>query len=365
MNIVFHHPLPLDYNAKSASGIRPLRMLEGFKSAGCDVELVTGYSGERKASIGRVKDQIRRGKKFNFVYSESSTMPTTLTDRHHLPLNPLMDFRFLRFCKENGLSTGLFYRDIYWLFEGYGRGLNPLKTLVAKAAYRFDLWVYQQTLDKLYLPSIQMGQYVPYVSSEIFEALPPGHTSPEVGDQSMIYDGQSRPLRLFYVGGMSSHYQLHELFKVASELPQIELTVCTREAEWKAEKESYPALTPNIRVIHKTGTAMEEELRRSDIAVLFVKPQAYWGFASPVKLYEYLGFCKPILASHGTLAGKFVSENGVGWTIPYEKEPLQQLLTALVNDRSRISCKLQNLRDVSVDHSWEARARKVIQDLVK
>ena len=365
MRIVFHHPLPLDPSSKSASGIRPIRMLEAFQALDIEVTLVTGYSNERKRAIAYVEDVVRSGKKYDFVYSESSTMPTVLTDRHHLPLSPMADFLFFRFCRMNSIPIGLFYRDIYWLFEEYGRGLNPIKVLLAKAAYRFDLWVYNQTLDKLYLPSVEMGRYVPYVNPEIFEALPPGHTSPEVGGDSVGFRGQSRPLRLFYVGGMSSHYQLHELFKVASELPQIELTVCTREEEWSAEKDSYPALTPNIRVIHKAGTAMEEELRRSDIAVLFVKPQEYREFASPVKLYEYLGFCKPILASEGTLAGKFVAENDVGWTIPYDKEPLKQLLIALVKDPSQVSGRFRNLKDVAINHSWEARARKVIQDLVK
>src|SRR5690554_502251 len=365
MNMVFHFPLPLLDNPRSASEIRPKKMLKAFRDLGCNVDVVSGYSAERKRGFSSVKEKIARGVKYDFVYSESSTMPTVLTDRHHLPLSPFSDFLFFRFCRNENIPIGLFYRDIYWLFEGYGRGLGPVKALVAKAAYRFDLWVYKQTLSKLYLPSVEMGRYVPYVNPKIFEALPPGHTSPEVEDQSMIYDGQSRPLRLFYVGGMSSHYQLHELFKVASELPQIELTVCTREEEWSAEKDSYPALTPNIRVIHKAGTAMEEELRRSDIAVLFVKPQEYREFASPVKLYEYLGFCKPILASEGTLAGKFVAENDVGWTIPYDKEPLKQLLIALVKDPSQVSGRFRNLKDVAINHSWEARARKVIQDLVK
>jgi glycosyltransferase involved in cell wall biosynthesis len=362
MNIIFHHPLPLNKSAKSASGIRPLRMLAAFEALGCSVDLVAGYSAERKRCIAQIKENIKQGKEYDFVYSESSTMPTVLTDPHHLPLNPLVDWFFFRFCNKKNISVGLFYRDIYWLFDNYGAGINSVKIAVARAAYRFDLWVYQQTLSKLYLPSIEMGRYVPKLSPEMFEALPPGHTSPEV-TPSELPDLHKNSLKLFYVGGMSSHYQLHKIFEVVRVLPQVELTVCTRESEWQNVKNEYPVLTTNIRVIHKTGTGMEAELKASDIAVLFVKPQKYWEFASPVKLYEYLGSCKPILASEGTLAGQFVRDNGIGWTISYEETAVQELLADLVGDPSLISDIHEKLKEAAGQHSWKARAQQVIKDL--
>lgn len=364
MNIIFHHPLPLDKNAKSASGIRPLRMLDAFESLGYKVDLVTGYTAERKRCIAKIKENIKQGKRYKFVYSESSTMPTILTDPHHLPLHPLMDWLFFQFCKKNNIPIGLFYRDIYWLFESYGESLNPIKAMVAKAAYRFDLRVYQHTLSKLYLPSKQMGQYVPLINPDIFEALPPGHTSP----QAYCYaptNIQHRLLKLFYVGGMSSHYQLHKLFEVVREFPQVELTICTREPEWLAVKAEYPSLTPNIRVIHKTGKDMESELQTTDVAVLFVKPQAYREFASPVKMYEYLGFGKPILASEGTLAGKFVEENSIGWTISYNKRVVRELLEQLITDPKLLVEKNAKLKVIASQHSWQARAQQVVKGLAQ
>lgn len=362
--ILYHHPLPLDTNAKSASGIRPQRMLQAFKDLGYEVDLITGYAKERKSAIKRVKQNIKHGVKYEFVYAESSTMPTTLTEPHHLPKHPFMDWLFFRFCKKNNISIGLFYRDIYWLFDSYGVGLSPLKAAVAKVAYRFDLWVYQRTLEKLYIPSLEMGAYVPKVSARIMAALPPGHASQEVSVYSPSNAGVGK-VRLFYVGGMSDHYQLHKLFKVVREMPKVELTVCTREAEWRAVQDDYPALTPNIHIIHETGERMEASLNESDIAVLFVQPQEYWEFASPVKLYEYLGFHKPVLASEGTLAGKFVCDYQVGWTLPYEESALKQLLKRLLADPTEIFKLRKNIDAVAGHHSWQARAQQVIKDLTQ
>ena len=110
---------------------------------------------------------------------------------------------------------------------------------------------------------------------------------------------------------------------------------------------------------------MKSHLKGADVAVLFVKPQEYWEFASPVKLYEYLGYQKPILASEGTLAGCFVRENGIGWTIPYEESELKQLLEALSSSRDGIDSIHENLRKTSSEHSWKARAKQVIKELTE
>lgn len=363
LNIIFHHPLPLNKNASSASGIRPLRMLAAFESLGCRVDLVTGYAAERKRCISKIKENVRRGKRYALVYSESSTMPTVLTDPSHIPLHPLMDWFFFRFCKKNSIPIGLFYRDIYWLFDSYGKGMNPIKAAVAKAAYRFDLWVYQRTLAKLYLPSLEMGRYVPGVNPAVFADLPPGHNSPTITPK--VECTKQRALKLFYVGGMSSHYQLHKLFDVVRRLPKIQLTICTREAEWLGVKDEYPRLSSNIQIIHETGEVMETHLKEADIAVLFVKPQEYWKFASPVKLYEYLGYQKPVLASEGTLSECFVKENGIGWTIPYEEFALTQLLNTLSATRKSIDPVRENLRKTSSEHTWKARAKQVIKELTE
>ncbi|MCZ2443337.1 MAG: glycosyltransferase [Flavobacteriales bacterium] len=360
MNIIFHHPLPLDPNAKSASGIRPQRMLKAFQDLGCKVDLVTGYAKERKAAIRLIKKNIKRGIKYDFVYAESSTTPTTMTETHHLPLYPFLDFNFFRLCNTYNIPIGLFYRDIYWLFKEYGKGLNPIKVWAAKLAYRFDLWVYKRTLTKLYLPSMEMGEYIPYVNSNQFEALPPGHSA-NIPQQTPQKTGKN--LKLFYVGGMSSHYQMHKLFNVLKGFPNIEFTLCTRKSEWEAVMLEYPSPTSNVKIIHESGDIIQHYLRECDITVLFVKPQEYWQFASPVKLYEYIGAQKPILSSAGTLAGRFVKENAVGWTISYDEIELQKHLQWLLKNPEAIEAATQQVKLVTSHHSWQVRAKQVIQGL--
>lgn len=361
MKIIFHHPLPLDANAKSASGIRPLRMLEAFRRIGAEVDLVVGYVADRACAIAKIEQKIQGGMKYDFVYSESSTMPTILTERHHLPSHLLLDRSFFQFCKRKKIPIGLFYRDIYWRFKPYGHDLDFVRRWVAKAAYWYDLNTYKHTLSSLFLPSCEMAEYVPLVNKSIMTPLPPGHDGIFKG--ALGKRDESQPLNVFYVGGISDHYRLHKLFEAVAELPRVELTICTREGEWDKQKREYRTDVPNIRIVHKTGEAMKEELRRCDIAALFVQPQEYREFASPVKLYEYLGEQKPILASKGTLAGKFVEENKIGWAIPYEVDAVKSLLERLVNSSEEFEPLCGNLLKVAPLHTWEARASHVVANL--
>ena len=55
MFMIFHHPLPLNPQATSASGIRPLQMIKAFEALGYQVDLVTGYAQERKEKIKQIK----------------------------------------------------------------------------------------------------------------------------------------------------------------------------------------------------------------------------------------------------------------------------------------------------------------------
>ena len=363
-SIVFHYPLPLDDKANSGSAVRPLRMLSAFKSAGCEVDLIIGHSAERKRRIKKIKNNIKKGKKYHFVYSESSTMPTALTDSDHLPRHPIMDWFFFRYCSAHNIPVGLFYRDIYWLFDDYQLRTTLFKRLISKAAYRFDLWWYKKVVDKLYLPSLEMAHYIPKIDSSLFSALPPGHHSPKSSGKD-IAGPLSYPIRLFYVGGISNHYQLHTLFEAVLDEPRIELTICTRKFEWEVARHEYPTLTDNIKIIQLAGKEMEAELQRCDIAVLYVKPHEYWEFAAPVKLFEYIGYEKPILASEHTFAGDFVREQAIGWTIPYETSSLTDFFETIVKEPSILTTAVKNIKGLAQYHSWEARARQVIKDLTQ
>ena len=363
LKIIFHHPLPIGLNTKSASGIRPQKMLRAFQELGHELEVVVGYALERKKKIKEIKTKIAEGKRYDFVYAESSTMPTCLTSENHLPWHPLLEFSFFRFLSKKQVPIYLFYRDIYWRFENYDKKVKGLKNVVAKAFYWWDLFQYRKYIRILYLPSKRMAAYVPLVPADRIKALPPGLKKSEFANSFVPSDNSDQRLHLLYIGGVTEHYKLHKLFCVMRSRQDIFLTICTRKEEWaKIGTEYLPKSLHHIDVLHKNTDEIEELYQNSDLALVFIEPSEYWEFAMPFKLFEYIGHGKPIIASEGTAAADFVEENKVGWTIPYEADALNDLISRIKQNRQLIEVATVNCARILSDHTWEARAKRVIQD---
>lgn len=358
-SIIFHCPFVLKDNAKSASGIRPLKMLEAFKKLGYQVDIVSGDSNSRKQSINEIRKKIKAGKIYDFLYSESSTMPTALTDSHHLPLNPFLDFNFFKFIKSKNIPIGLFYRDIHWLFDHYGIGMPWYKKKIALFFYYFDLKNYNKYIDILYLPSIGMGEFFKNrVSSTIFRELPPAHS---VYHKNFEFYTQKK-LNLLYVGGVGENYNIQKIFNTVSDNENIDFTICTRELDWDKVKDQYGEVPENINIVHQSGEHIKELYKSADICILYVEPRDYWKFAVPFKLYEYIGENKPILTTKGTFVGDLVSKLNVGWSLEYDDSILRDFFNHIAD--SELNDKFNNLLNVRDNETWESRARQVAQDLI-
>lgn len=367
-NIIFHLPILLDPNAKTASGIRPRKMLQAFKDLGYHVDEISGNGKERKKKIKEIICKIRKGVKYAFLYSESSTMPTALTDNHHLPLRPLMDYMLFRACKKSSIPIGLFYRDIYWLFPDYKKTISFWKYIFARFFFRLDLIAYEKYISRVYLPSTRMKSFIPIISEVKFDELPPAHNNKVTTQSNLEICHPSEKIKLFYLGGIGTHYQMHALWQAVSDLQFITLTICTRELEWLKIKHEYEAISDgipdNINVIHKAGNDLKPHFQQADICLVFVKPKPYWSFAVPVKLYEYIGEGKPIIATNGTMAGEIVDTNDLGWSMPYDYKSMLELLSDLNQNKQSIIQKAKKVIEFAKHQTWEERARKVANDLM-
>jgi len=351
--MIFHVPFPLEPNGKSASAIRPVRMREAFESIGYDVIEISGHSGRRRAQIREAKSRISSGTRISFVYSEASTMPTALTDPHHLPVRAFMDLSFLRFCRRKGIPVGLFYRDIYWQFPEYVASLNPLLAAGMRWFYRWDLRRYRTAVDSIFLPSMRMAEYLPAANRPQATALPPAS---EIRDSPMPHDS---PITLLFVGGLGAYYRLHECVTGVRRAVDARLVLCTREAQWEDVSAEYvDILGSTTSVVHRSGRELEELYDGAHLGSLFLEPIEYREFAAPLKMYEYLGHGKPIVAAEGTLVAEFVKENGVGWVLPYRADALAELLDELRAHPERLADMRERVIRVRREHTWEARARQ-------
>jgi len=360
--IIFHIPVNLDKNIASGSQIRPQLLLKAFKDEGFIVDTIAGYGKQRKHLIRNIKKSIKSGVKYDFLYSESSTMPTALTEPNHIPKYLNLDFNFFKYCKKQQIPIGLFYRDIYWKFPDYQPN-SLLKRLILNFFYKYDIYNYKKTINYLYLPSMKMLDYLPNIKTDGFniKALPPGVTTKFVPNNK---DSINKELNIFYVGGIGKVYKFPVLLKVISEMKNINLTVCLRELEWINEKDAYDIyINQNINIIHKSGKDLLPYFSNADILSLFLEPNEYRKFAMPFKLFEYIEKGKPILATSNTAVGEFVKENDIGWVIDYNYSKLKELLEHINNNKQEINIKKQNIQKCAEINSWQNRVKQISKDL--
>ena len=78
---IYHVPYPLDPNTTFGGQKRAVAMFKALTQWG-EVWVVAGDAHQRRRLMQVVMNAIRAGTRFEFCYSESSTMPTTLTEPH-------------------------------------------------------------------------------------------------------------------------------------------------------------------------------------------------------------------------------------------------------------------------------------------
>lgn len=351
--MIFHVPYPLDPTSTSASGIRPVRMRRAFEEIGYEVVEVSGTAQRRRRAIRDVKRRIRAGERFELVYSEASTKPTAMTEAHSLPTHPFLDLSFLSFCTKRDIPVGVFYRDIYWNEAAYLERVNRIVAVATRSLYRWDLLRYRSAVQRIFVPSMTMAGVMPHTRIEQCVPLPPGSDiveTPEPGNRATM----------FYVGALGSYYRLHEAVRAFAGTPGSLLTICTRAPLWEAERAGYEPLldAERTRIVHASGPELEPYYAESALGSLFMEPIAYREFAAPMKLYEYLGHGRPIVATEGSLAAEFVAEHGIGWVLPYRAEALGALLERLREQPGEYAAVRDRVLDVREEHTWEARARQ-------
>lgn len=358
--IIYYLPFKLNRNLHSASQIRPLKMLKAFQDLGYEVEFIEGESIIRKQQLKKLRKKICLGVKYDFLYSESSTEPTLLTDSHHLPLHPFFDFSFFSFVKKKGIPIGVFYRDIYWNTD-YMRGW---KLRIAKLFYKYDLFQYNKYVSTIFLPSLEMCSYIPYKLNVNYVSLPPGLDIIPINKKNPLKKSR---INILYIGGIDdSGYDMELVMNVISRFPLLKLTVCCRIEEWNSYYNKYKKhLASNIEIVHKSGRDLHELYENADFFSILIKPTKYWDFAVPFKLFEALGFMCPILSVKGSWVGNFVTENNLGWAIDYDEKSINSLFQNLIINMGEQNSIYNSLRKSQLDNTWVCRAKSVMENLLK
>lgn len=366
ISMIYHCPFPFS-DKPLGDKIRPIKMLEAFKECGFEVEEIVGTKKERIEAFDRIRKEIKAGKKFDFVYSESSTKPIFLANGYKDA--SFIDYSFFSYMKKNKIPVGLYYRDLHWRFKDLTyisestqvltKNTRFLKLFIISMLHYLDWYYYQKYIDCLFLPSLSMGDYLPvkWAGIKIF-ALPPGCDLQK--DSIVKPDNSNLSLKLFYVGSIKPPlYDLSNIIKNIKEINHVFLTICCRFDDFKkVTSDYYNQLINNrqIKITHGQGRELDKYYWDADIFVIMLGDHPYWQFAAPVKLFECLGYGLPIVTMEGTEVAKIVKEEDLGWVVSSYEE-FNNLLYRLLENKALISEKRRNIRRVRNKHKWFERAK--------
>lgn len=125
-------------------------------------------------------------------------------------------------------------------------------------------------------------------------------------------------------------YNLAVLFNTVREKLFINLTICCRKREWNEHKNFYNGFLRSVKIniVHKSGKKLESLYSNGDICLLYFPYYEYRTFGMPVKLFEYMAYHKPIIASNNCVVGEYI-HNNIGWKINYDNNELSSFLNKI------------------------------------
>jgi len=364
--ILFIYPGQLEKAPFSGSSLRPIRLLEGFKSLGLEMDIISGDRKQREKTTMEIIRKIRNGYRYLFTYMESLNLPVILSDPSHIPYFPVYEYLLLKLLKAKNIPIGIYYRDIHWKFDIFRKRISFLKGLLAYPFFYYEWSIFTSYTDIIFVPHQKIADYLPQKNKKKpkLVALPPGCENPP---QKEITRSTSprKELKLLYVGGITPPlYNLSLMFKALEHFKHknIKLTICTREGELEKLDQFYTySKLSNIRFVSKKANQLKELYTENDLVLLTLKPHTYYRFAMPVKLFEAIGYLKPIITIKNTAMGDFVEKGNIGWTIDPDPESIAALLTHLLNHPEVIAEKKENVEKIRRYHTWEQRAKAVIE----
>ncbi|WP_078431852.1 glycosyltransferase [Metabacillus halosaccharovorans] len=369
-HIIVYFPYELQENPKSGSGVRPKKIVEAFKKY-CEEEnlelvLISGTTSERQNKIEQYKARDEYDKAL-FCYMENSTMPYWFTDPDRKPRNIKIDSGFWNVLKQKNIPISLFYRDVYWQFDDMyvpPKGIKFLRYLM-RQVYKQELKTYQKYVDVLYLPSLEMNKYVGWQGN--VSELPPGMEKVDISRKNMKLE---KPYQAVFVGGISDQVgmlMLLEAFKVLNENEHtINLELVCRENEYN----NYDAMQKYeqyswLKVSHLSGQQLVEVYDRSHVALIPREKNAYHDFAVPVKLFEYLAYNLPVVATDCDAQARLLTEEGFGVVSKVDAAEYGKAILELLQPDKYMKTKQAIAMKAWENHSWYARVRKVADDMLR
>ncbi|MBN1821371.1 MAG: glycosyltransferase [Prolixibacteraceae bacterium] len=329
----------------SGSKVRPFKIYKAFLEQGNDVILINGKTNQRlKLFSTFLKSNALRD--VDYCYIEPSTYPA----------NPL-DYIMFVYFKLRKIPIGYFYRDMYYGFpELFEVGSIKGKILIFR--YKTDIILFKRLFKVVFFPSLLMADNFNF---KIKVSLPPA------GEIEFDQVNNKLNKSIVYVGGINkilgSKMLLEAMDIVNYKHLRIKLNlICRKEDLVNIEEYKHKKW---LNVLHLSGEDLKEIYYKSDFAVIPRRRNPYFDFSMPVKLFEYMSFGMPIVATGCTEMAKFIESNSIGIIVEDNAASLAKGILYLYDNPSEIINFQENIKSSLISENlWVHRVQKIEKSLL-
>lgn len=334
-------------NFTSGSMVRPQKIYDAFLESRNEIKLVYGNQNDkefRKQQVKEIKKWLKNTKP-HFCYIESPSYPF---------LNNF-DISLIKKIHNMKVPILIFYRDAYWKFpEIWGK--KGLKKLILLFLYKRDVKIIKKNCDIIYFPSNSMVNLFNFKNSKV---LMPG-CDINISEKKQIYK------QVIYVGGISDRYGtklLLDAFEIINKYSiNIKLNLVCRKIEWDKFSEDM-GKKEWLNVYHCSGGEdLKKIYDKSDIAVIPFKKVKYMDIAVPVKLFEYLGYGMPIVATNCAETEKIILDFKCGLICNDNAQSIADTIEKLYSNVDEIEAIKENIKNIVDNNTWGKRVETIIND---
>lgn len=333
------------------------QLMKGFQSIGYQVDLIAGSSLEQSLLFSAIKNKAEDNYYYEFAYIETTAVPT----------NELLS-SFLGWAKSKGTIITTNYKYLAWQFPDVRHYSSRWIRWLNLQRYKRELKTIQQFSDIFYIPDQNMLPALPgFFKHAHIKTLLPGCSAPT--HPSSYKPAREWKLTLLYVGDViGGTYDIRLLWVIASEFRDLKLIICCPEKQWDAfhQHEIGMAEAENIEIQHvESYKALQTLYDQADIGCMVLKPNAYLAFSETEAVFKFFENKLPVLTLDGVTLSSWIQEQGCGWSVPYQVEPLRKIFNSLILHPEKTQIAKKHIVTQMKQHTWIERAKQVAADVAE
>lgn len=379
---------PYTVPAYTPSAMQILQMAEALAEAGAEISLVTPASAvAASAVLGREPHSrlhlepladIRKRWFFPFSTHRVFFMQALAWIRHHKP--QAIFVRNLKFAdwllpRVGGIPV---YFETHELFAQTFREEHPGK-MGRREQRKFDLLEQRETA--VYRGVSGLFSLTAALADDIkqrYQLTKPITVLPDGVDMTAIASAQAAPLaqdpggmpRILYLGSLHPWKGVDVLVRAMAQVPAAELWIAGGETARIENLQSLAAelgCGERLRFLGKIAPAERFKLiGECDICALpLLRTSIGSRYTSPLKLFEYMGMAKPIIASDLPSLREVIRHGENGWLVEAENPAaLAAGIVDLLADSGRAVALGHQAGADAATYSWLNRAKQVLQTMM-